>query len=136
MNVDSSSTKFHNPRLASCVIGFGCLLSALLLSLNVNSFLIQVFFHEHSLFTGQQGKGVCYLFNSSLSFYLHFTDTQTLAGRLLRRAYLSTQPPAGFEPEIFGSERKSLTTKLQCMTLTGFLQSTAFRYSNISTFFS
>ena len=29
-------------------------------------FSIWVFFHEHSLFTGQQGKGGGYLFNSSL----------------------------------------------------------------------
>ena len=29
-------------------------------------FSIWVFFHEHSRFTGQQGKGEGYLFNSSL----------------------------------------------------------------------
>ena len=52
-------------------------------------FSIWVFFHEHSRITGLQGKG------EGISLTPHststrFTDTWTLAGRLLQRAHLCT----------------------------------------------
>ena len=50
-------------------------------------FSIWVFFHEHSRFTGQQGKGEG-IYLTPLYHFHRFTDTQTLAGRLLQRAHL------------------------------------------------
>ena len=59
-------------------------------------FSIWVFFHVHSRFTGQQGKGLL----STTSIRL--TDTKTLAGRSLQRTHLSIWLVAGLEPETYG----------------------------------
>ena len=80
-------------------------------------FSIWVFFHEHSLFTGQHGKGEGYLFNSSL---LLPPASQTLRNQPgnccieLTSAH-SQQPDSSREPLV--SEHKSLTTKLCALNL-------------------
>ena len=63
-------------------------------------FSFWVFFHEHSLFTGQQAKGGD-IFVTPL-YHFHPLHTQTLARRLLQRAHLCTQLAAGLEPGNFG----------------------------------
>ena len=56
-----------------------------------------------------RGKAFLYLLITTST---HFTDTQTLAGRLLRGAHLCTYQQPGSNQEPLFSERKSLTTKL------------------------
>ena len=64
-------------------------------------FSIQVFFHEHSRFAGQQGKGrisIQLLTTTST----RFVGAQVLAGRLLRGAHLCAQLATRLEPGTFG----------------------------------
>ena len=70
-------------------------------------FSIWVFFHEHSRFTGQQGKGE----GIYLTPLYHF---HPLHGGELTSAH-SWQPDSNREPLV--SERKSLTTKLRALNI-------------------
>ena len=81
-----------------------------LLSRNHSILCFFFFFHDHSRITGLQRKREGISLAPQYDFN-RFTDTYTLAGRLLQRAYLCTQIAAGLEPGTLASERKSLATK-------------------------
>ena len=57
-----------------------------------------------------RGRGRAFLKLLTTTFS-RFTDSQTLAARLLQKAYLCTQPAAGLEPGTFGfREQQTLKT--------------------------
>ena len=82
-------------------------------------FSIWVFFHIHSRFTGQQGKGGGYLFNSSLPLPPVSQTRRYQPGNCCREltSAHSQQPDSNQEPLV--SERKSLSTKLHALSSLG-----------------
>ena len=81
-------------------------------------FSIWVFFHKHSQFTGEHGKGEAISLTSLYQFQP--LDRHTLNRQLQKRAHLCTSAhsllPDPHQETLF-SKRKSLTTKLRAFTV-------------------
>ena len=79
-------------------------------------FSIRIFFHEHSRFTGQQGKGKGFSFNSSLPLPPALIHTLRHQSTNYCRELTSTQSQqlnSNQKPLV--SEHKSLTNKLRAL---------------------